>query len=180
MRALLPCCKSVVSKVQAFSNFDGTFLTVVAALHESVACLFACSWLKVAIASNYMYNVEAHGMCALTRVLSQTCLSANVCLQMFVQKSLSTVKSVLLVEQELLLEAFMYLSQTPEESAILMHSMQPASQARFSPRTLPESSSWASLDLAGEICSFTMADDAMSVSPGIPLGEIVPPNPQKM
>lgn len=99
---------------------------------------------------------------------------------MFVQKSLSTIKSVLLFEQELLLEAFMYLSQTPEESAILMHSMQPASQARFSPRTLPESSSWASLDLAGEICSFTMADDAMSVSPGIPLGEIVPLNPQKM
>ena len=82
--------------------------------------------------------------------------------------------------QELLLEAFMYLSQTPEESAVLMHSMQPASQARFSPRTLPESSSWASLDLAGEICSFTMADDAMSVSPAGPLGEIVPLHPEKM
>ncbi len=82
--------------------------------------------------------------------------------------------------QELLLEAFMYLSSTPEESAILMHSMQPASQARFQPRTLPESSSWASLDLAGEICSFTMADDAMSVSPAGPLGEIVPQDHLKM
>lgn len=82
--------------------------------------------------------------------------------------------------QELLLEAFMYLSQTPEESAVLMHSMQPASQARFSPRTLPESSSWASLDLAGEICSFTMADDAMSVAPAGPLGEIVPQGTHKM
>ena len=84
------------------------------------------------------------------------------------------------VLQELLLEAFMYLSSTPEESAILMHSMQPASQARFQPRTLPESSSWASLDLAGEICSFTMADDAMSVSPAGPLGEIVPQDHLKM
>lgn len=92
----------------------------------------------------------------------------------------SVFKCVLFFVQELLLEAFMYLSQTPEESAILMHSMQPASQARFSPRTLPESSSWASLDLAGEICSFTMADDAMSVSPGMLLGEIVPLNPPKM
>lgn len=84
------------------------------------------------------------------------------------------------VLKELLLEAFMYLSSTPEESAILMHSMQPASQARFQPRTLPESSSWASLDLAGEICSFTMADDAMSVSPAGPLGEIVPQDHHKM
>lgn len=74
--------------------------------------------------------------------------------------------------QELLLEAFMYLSQTPEESATLLHGMQGSSRARFSPRVLPESSSWASLDLAGEICSFTMADDAMSVSPAGPL-EIV-------
>lgn len=67
----------------------------------------------------------------------------------------------------------MYLSQTPEESAMLLHGMQSASRARFSARTLPESSSWASLDLAGEICSFTMADDAMSISPAGPLGEIV-------
>ena len=59
----------------------------------------------------------------------------------------------------------MYLSQTPEESALLLHGMQSSSRARFSPRVLPESSSWASLDLAGEICSFTMADDAMSISP---------------
>ena len=39
MTALLPCRKSFVSKVQALSNFDGAFLAVIAALHESVACL---------------------------------------------------------------------------------------------------------------------------------------------
>lgn len=39
MTALLPCRKRFVSKVQALSNFDGTFLTVNAALHEFVACL---------------------------------------------------------------------------------------------------------------------------------------------
>lgn len=92
----------------------------------------------------------------------------------------STLKHYVSCVQQLLLEAFMYLSQTPEESAILMHSMQPASQARFSPCTLPESSSWISLDLAGEIGSFTMADNAMSVSPAGPLGEIVPQDTAKM